>query len=398
MTSSDAPLAEFTAPDHIAPPAMIGILGGGRRSRYFVMAAAAMGYRVTVVDPDPRAPAGSVADEHIVASFDDPVALRRLADTCAVVTTEVEAVATEALETIAGDVLLRPSPAVLRICQDRITEKQFLADLGVPLTNWLPLATDADLAVASDKATSVPFPALLKMAKPLHEGQKPVLVARFDQVEQAWDGLGRVPCILEQKLRVARELSVILARTADGRTACYQVAQNLIVKGVIDTTHVPASLPTDGQEQAEQLCTYIAEELGFVGVMAVELFVVGRSVYVNEICPYPHDSGHFTLDAAVTSQYEQQVRAVCGLGLGSPAMATPGAAMVHLLGELWVKGEPEWQEVLDEPEAHLHLYGADGTTAEPRVRMGHLTVGSHSALAAASLARRLRTRITPRKG
>lgn len=377
---------------------MLGILGGGRRSRYFVMAATAMGYRVTVLDPDPAAPAGSVADVHIVASFSDPAALRRLAETCAVVTAEIEAVSTEALETIADSVVLRPSPTALRTCQDRITEKQFLADLGVPLTGWLPLATDADLAVASAKERSVAFPALLKMARPLHEGQKPVLVARFDLVEQAWDGLGRVPCILEQKLRVARELSVIVARSADGRTACYPVAQNLIVKGVIDTTHVPASLPTDGQEQAEQLCTYIAEELGFVGVMAVELFVVGRSVYVNEISPHPHDSGHFTLDAAVTSQYEQQVRAVCGLGLGSPAMATPGAAMVHLLAELWVKGEPDWPVVLDEPEAHLHLYGATPSDSEPRLRMGHLTVGSHSALAAASLARRLRTRITPRKG
>lgn len=398
MTSTDALLDEPAGPPRIAPPAMIGILGGGRRSRYFVMAAKSMGYQVTVVDPDPTAPAGIVADVHLVATLDDHDALTRLADACAVVTTEVETVSTEALEAVADRVAIRPAPAAVRTCQDRITEKQFLADLGVPLTGWLPLVTDADLAVASDKERSVSFPALLKMARPLHEGQKPVLIARFDQVEQAWDGLGRVPCVLEQKLRVARELSVLVARTADGRTACYPVAQNLFVKGVIDTTHVPASLPTDGQEQAEQLCTYIADELGFVGMMAVELFVVGRSVFVNEISPHPHDSGHFTLDAAVTSQYEQQVRAVCGLGLGSTAMATPGAAMVHLLAELWVKGEPDWSVVLDEPEAHLHLYGASASDDTPRLRMGHLTVGSHSALAAASLARRLRTRITPRKG
>jgi 5-(carboxyamino)imidazole ribonucleotide synthase len=398
MTSTDALLDEPAGAVRIAPPAMIGILGGGRRSRYFVMAARSMGYSVTVVDPDPQAPAGTIADVHLVAALDDSAALDRVAVSCAVVTTEVETLATEALEAIAHRTILRPEPAALRICQDRISEKQFLADLGVPLTGWLPLVTEADLAVASEKATSVPFPALLKLATPLHEGQQQVLIARFDQVEQAWDKIGRVPCILEQKLRVARELSVIVARTADGRTACYPVAQNLFVKGVIDTTHVPASLPTDGQEQAEQLCTYIAEELGFVGVMAVELFVVGRSVFVNEISPHPHDSGHFTLDAAVTSQYEQQVRAVCGLGLGSPAMSTPGAAMVHLLAELWVKGEPDWSVVLDEPEAHLHLYRSTEPEPGPRVRMGHLTVGSHSALAAASLARRLRTRITPRKG
>lgn len=396
MTSTDAPLDEPAGPARIAPPAMIGILGGGRRSRYFVMAARSMGYRVTVLDPDPGAAAGSVADTHIVAPFSDTAALARLADTCAVVTVEVEDVSAEALESIADRCVVRPAPAAVRVCQDRISEKQFLADLGVPLTGWLPLVTDDDLAVASDKARSVPFPALLKRARPDHEGQKQTLIARFDQVEQAWDAIGRVPCILEQKLRVARELSVLLARTADGRTACYPVAQNLFVKGIIDTTHVPASLPTDGQEQAEQLCTYIAEELDFVGVMAVELFVVGRSVFVNEITPHPHDSGHFTLDIALTSQYEQQVRAVCGVGLGSTALATPGASMVHLLGELWEKGEPDWSVVLDEPEAHLHLYGV--TEAVPRLRMGHLTVGSHSALAAASLARRLRTRITPRKG
>lgn len=386
--ANDAPSVEPTPEPAITPPAMLGVLGGGQLGRYFVMAARTMGYRTTVLDPDPHAPAGAIADVHLTNAFDDAEALRRLADTCAVVTSEFENAPAEALHAIADRTLLRPSPGAIAICQSRLEEKRFLDELGVPIVPWRPVVVDDDL---DEAMRAFSYPAILKTARLGYDGKGQVLVERAAGLEAAWAELGRVPCTVEQRLRITRELSVVLARTPDGVTACYPVAQNQHQRGVLDTTHVPAALPSGGQEQAEELCTYIAEELGFVGVMAVEMFVYGRSVFVNELAPRPHNSGHFTLDACATSQFEQQVRAVCGLGLGSTALSVPGVAMVNLLGDLWADGEPDWSQVLSDPAAHLHLYGKQ--EARPGRKMGHLTVTSGTALGSASLARRLRNRL-----
>ena len=377
---------EVAAP--VTPPAMLGILGGGQLGRYFVMAARTMGYRTTVLEPDPDAPAGKVADRHLVAAYDDPDALDELADTCAVVTTEFENAPAAALERIAGRTLVRPSPAAIAVCQDRIAEKRFLDDIGVNVGPYRVVVTEADVAAAGD----LTYPAILKTARLGYDGKGQVRVAAHAELAAAWEGLGRVPCVLEQRLALLRELSVVLARAPDGRTACYPVAQNQHLRGILDTSYVPAHLPPDAPEQAAELCTYIADQLDFVGVLGVEMFVVGRDVLVNELAPRPHNTGHYTLDAAATSQFEQQVRAVCGVALGDTRLLVPGAAMVNLLGELWESGEPRWEVVLAEPAAHLHLYGK--REARPGRKMGHLTVTTGTAMGAASLARRLRQRLT----
>ncbi|MFZ9629140.1 MAG: 5-(carboxyamino)imidazole ribonucleotide synthase [Ilumatobacteraceae bacterium] len=335
----------------ITPPAMLGILGGGPFGRYSVMAARSMGYRTTVLDPDPHAPAGTVADVHLVAPYDDAAALRQLADTCAVVTTEFETAPVEALRAVTERTLVRPSPDALAVCQDRIAERSFLSELGVPLAPWRAIVTEIDV----EAAVGADFPAILKTARPVAEGNGQMAVVNHAALASAWESLGRVPCVLERRMRVFKDLSIVIARTPDGSTSCYPVAQNLHIKGVLDSTYVPASLPAGGQQGAEDLAAYIADELDVVGVLTIEMFVVARSVYVNELAPRPHNTGHFTLDACVTSQFEQQIRAVCGLGLGSNAMSAPGAAMVNLLGDVWADGEPDWSQVLAEPSAHLHL-------------------------------------------
>lgn len=372
----------------ITPPAMLGIVGGGQLGRYFVMAARTMGYGTTVLEPDPLAPAGKVADVHLVAAYDDPAALDQLAATCAVVTTEFENAPAAALERVAALIPVHPSPAAIAITQDRIAEKQFLDDIGVAVAPYMVIPSAEHVAAARN----FEFPAILKTARLGYDGKGQVRCGSHDDLAAAWESVGSVPCVLERRLTLARELSVVLARTADGSVACYPVSQNQHVHGILDVSYTPANLPGSGHADAAELCTYIAEELQFVGVMAVEMFVVDRNVLVNELAPRPHNSGHYTLDACSTSQFEQQVRAVCGLGLGDTKLTVPGVAMVNLLGELWVAGEPNWQQVLAQSAAHLHLYGK----AEPRPgrKMGHLTVTTGTAMGATSLARRLRRQLT----
>ncbi len=372
----------------IAPPAMLGILGGGQLGRYFVLEAHTMGYRTTVLEPDPHAPAGKVADVHLVAPYDDPDALAQLAATCAVVTTEFENAPAAAMEQLAQRTLVRPAPAAIAICQDRLTEKRFLTDIGVPVAPYREIHAEADVV----EAAGFPFPAILKTARMGYDGKGQIRCESHEALADAWVQLGSVPCVLEQQLRLDREISLVLARTADGKLAFYPVAQNEHVNGILDITFAPAKLGPGGQKAAEELCGYIAEQLDFVGVLAVEMFVVDGDVYVNEIAPRPHNSGHFTLDACITNQFEQQVRAVCNLALGDTRMLVPGASMVNLLGDLWADGEPNWASALTQPAAHLHLYGK--REARPGRKMGHLTITSGTALGASNLARRLRRQLT----
>lgn len=372
----------------ILPPAMLGILGGGQLGRYFVMAARQMGYRTAVLEPDPSCPAGAVADVHLLAPYDDTAALGQLADMCAVITTEFENAPASALVAIADRTTIRPAPGAIGITQDRIAEKAFLSQIGANVAPYRVIQSEADLAAAS----TLTFPAILKTSRLGYDGKGQRGCRTLADVADAWDELGQVPCVLEQRLNLLRELSVVLARTSDDRVACFPVGQNLHVHGILDTTYVPASLPAGSADAAAELCTHIARELDFVGVMAVEMFVVGNDVLVNELAPRPHNTGHYTLDACVTSQFEQQVRAICGLALGSAELRVPGVAMVNLLGEMWDGGDPRWEVPLLNPSVHLHLYGK----SEPRPgrKMGHLTVHAQTALGAASLARRLRKQCT----
>ncbi len=368
----------------ITPPATVGILGGGQLGRYFVMAARTMGFGTMVLDPDPRVPAGAVADVHLVAPFDDPDALARLGAEAAVVTTEFENPPAASLERLAQATVVRPSPAAIAIAQDRRAEKRFLRDLGVPTAPFAVIETEADLSAAgaAGAAGTVGFPAILKTARMGYDGKGQLAVMSADDLPDAWHELGRVACVLERRLPLDREVSVVLGRGIDGAVAVYPIAANIHAGGILDLSVVPVAAPG-----AEQLAITIAEALGYVGVLAVEFFDVGGELLVNELAPRPHNSGHWTLDGAATDQFEQQVRTVCGLRLGDPALSSGGSggvAMANLLGDRWEHGEPDWAAALSGPGTHLHLYGK----AEARVgrKMGHLTVVAADPDTAAGLA------------
>ena len=347
----------------ITPPATLGILGGGQLGRYFVIAARTMGYGTVVLEPDPQAPAGKVADEHIVAAFDDEPALKHLAAICAVVTTEFENPPAAAMELLSIHTEVHPSANAVAIAQDRRTEKAFLRAAGVPVAPYAVIETDGDVGDAAD----FQFPAILKTARLGYDGKGQVAVKSPDDLRSAWLQFDRQPCVLEQRLRLDGEVSVVLARDASGETASYPVAHNTHVNGILDCTVVPYAV--DG---ATELADEIATALDYVGVLAVEMFIVDGQLIVNELAPRPHNSGHWSLDAARTSQFEQQVRAVCGVGLGDPSMTATAAAMVNLLGDLWIEGEPNWTVALADPSASLHLYGK--TTPRTGRKMGHITV------------------------
>lgn len=370
--------------DPIVPPATLGILGGGQLGRYAVMAAASMGYRTIVLDPDPSAPAGMLAHEHLVAAYDDPDALRRLAFDCDAVTTEFENPPAEALDELAATVVVAPSPAAVRITQDRTAEKAFLVDNGFPICRYQVLEGDDPVIDAS----LVDGGAIIKTARLGYDGKGQRIVVGGAETLAAWAELGGVTCVVEQRLPLETELSVIVGRTATGDVEAWPVAENTHVNGILDLSVVPAAVRVQLADRAVGLAMAIADALGYVGVLAVELFVVGGELLVNELAPRPHNSGHWTLDASVTSQYEQQVRAVCGLGLGSTAMTAPAIAMVNLLGDMWEGGDPDWAVVLADPNAKLHLYGK--TEARPGRKMGHLTVTAAGTTAAAARALELR--------
>jgi 5-(carboxyamino)imidazole ribonucleotide synthase len=353
----------------VVPPATLGMLGGGQLGRYAVLAARQMGYRTIVLDPDPRAPAGALADEHLVAAFDDPTALDRLAGECAVVTTEFENPPAAGLARLAAATRVAPPPQAVAVAQDRIAEKAFLVAQGLPVGPYRVLATVADVVDAVDDS-SVGYPARLKTARLGYDGKGQMVVGSAAELRGAWDALGAVPCVLERALELTTEISVVAARSATGDFVAYPVAENRHVDGILDVSVVPAAVDLESASEAVQLTRRVADALGYVGVLAVEMFVTADGLLVNEIAPRPHNSGHWTLDAARTSQFAQQVRAVCGVVLGDASLTAGGVAMVNLLGDVWAAGEPDWAAALG-PNVALHLYGK----AEPRPgrKMGHLT-------------------------
>ncbi len=362
--------------DPVLPPAAVGVLGGGQLGRYAVLAATVMGYRTVVLDPDPGAPAGKVAGEHLIARYDDRDALDRMADRCAVVTTEFENPPAASLELLAEHVRVAPSARAVAVAQDRIAEKAFLTGHGLPVGPYDVLTEATSPGPLGDG------PAIVKTARLGYDGKGQRHGADRDEALAAWGELGRVDCVVEALLDLRTELSVIVARTADGRTTTWPVAENTHVDGILDLTVVPARIDAQLAEQAVEVAIAVAEALDYVGVLAVELFVVAGpggvdTLFVNELAPRPHNSGHWTLDASTTSQFEQQIRAICGTAPGPTTMTAPAVAMVNLLGDLWfgadgAKREPRWATAIEAPAAKLHLYGK----AEPRAgrKMGHLTV------------------------
>jgi 5-(carboxyamino)imidazole ribonucleotide synthase len=352
----------------ILPGNTTGIFGGGQLGRMIAIAAKRMGYRVVVLDPTPDCPAGQVADDEITAPYTDVAAARDLARRCAVVTAEFENVPAETLEAIEPMVPVRPSSRVLRIAQNRIAEKTFLAEHSFPVPNFRPVRSHEELLRA---ISEIGCPAVLKTATGGYDGKGQVRIEHPDEAERAWERLGKVDCVLEEFVLLEREVSVIVARNLRGEEVVYPVAENTHANHILDTSVMPARIPPELARQAQELARAIAEALGVVGLLCVEMFMAQDSrLLVNELAPRPHNSGHQTFDAAVTSQFEQLVRAICNLPLGSTELYRP-AAIANLLGELWEGGEPNWAKALELPEVKLHLYGK----AEPRPgrKMGHLT-------------------------
>ncbi|WP_019627812.1 5-(carboxyamino)imidazole ribonucleotide synthase [Thioalkalivibrio sp. AKL10] len=375
----------------IQPPATLGLLGGGQLGRYFVEAAQGMGYPVWVLDPDPASPAGRVAARHLCQAFDDPDALQALAGACAVITTEFENIPRPAVEWLDAHACLRPGPRALSIAQDRLEEKAFLGEIGVAVAPWQAVLAGQTPEVRTD-AGGPTFPAILKTARLGYDGKGQVRLAQAGELPAAHAELGLVDCVLEAQVELERELSVLVARTADGANEAFPVAENTHHEGILHLTRVPARVGDEPRERATAIARHIAEQLDYQGLLAVEFFLtVEGELLVNEIAPRPHNSGHYTQDACTVSQFEQQVRAVCGLGL-APALLTTPVAMVNLLGDLWpAAGDPDWQGVLAAGRARLHLYGK--AEARSGRKMGHVNVlglpGEDDAGAAASTAEAL---------
>lgn len=369
----------------------LGVIGGGQLGMFFCRAARKLGFESVVLDPDPRSIAGGAADHHIVADYDDRVALSELSRRCVGVTVEFENVPHESLEFVADHTRVRPGAHAVQIAADRQTEKSFLSSTGHPVAPWSVLLTHDDLGRLKDDR-GWRGPSIVKTTRFGYDGHGQRRIDDIHDLDDAWSDLGRQPCVIERLLPLDEELSVVVARSIDGTTAAYPATRNVHVAGILDTS----SAPFDGETalRAEQTAVTVATALDYVGVLGVEFFVVGGQLLINEIAPRPHNSGHWTLDAGASSQFEQQVRCLVGLPLAETSLASPSVAMVNLLGDLWEGGEPRWSVVDSDPDAHLHLYGKQ----EPRPgrKMGHLTVCADTVDDAVSRAQSLRKQMAAR--
>ncbi len=364
----------------IPPGAWLGLLGGGQLGRMFTMAAQSMGYKVVVLDPGSHSPAGSVADDHIAADYLDAAALEELASRCAAATSEFENVPAAALRFLARHCVVSPSAESVAVAQDRIAEKEFLAAAGIDVAPYRTVHGEQDI----DDGLAPLLPGILKRSRLGYDGKGQARVTTLEEVRAAFLKLGAEPCVLERLLPLDLELSVIVARGFDGAVVSWPVAENQHAHGILDFSIVPARIPKTLAEQARAAAVTVASRLDYHGVLCVEFFVLrdGRML-ANEIAPRPHNSGHYTIDACVTSQFEQQARVLCGVPLGATQVHCP-AVMVNLLGELWASGEPRWEHVLRHPGAKLHLYGK--AEARPGRKMGHFTVLADSGEAALAVA------------
>ena len=364
----------------LLPGSTLGVLGGGQLGRMFTLAARVMGYQVVVLDPDPQSPAGQVADIHLKAGYNDAAALLHMANLCQAVTTEFENVPAQSLEMLAKHCFVAPSPAAVAVAQDRLLEKSRAREFGC---DTAPFANIEDEGFLVRAWTEIDGPALLKTRRFGYDGKGQMRVDSLDDLVAAFDHLGRVPCLLEGRLDLKQEVSVVLARNALGEIAFFPVAENQHRHGILDISIVPARVPEELAARARDMAAHIAAGLDYVGILAVEFFVLadGRIVF-NEMAPRPHNSGHYTLDACATDQFQQQVRALAGLPLGDSRLLTP-VVMVNILGDIW-RPEPAWDKLLAHPGVQLHLYGK--TEARPGRKMGHYNCLAPSVEAALSLA------------
>ena len=372
----------------ILPPAMLGMLGGGQLGRFFVIAAHEMGYKVTVLDPDSNSPAGKIADAHICAAFDDQAALLKLANTCAAITTEFENVPAESLSLLADIKPVRPSAYSVAIAQHRVSEKNFLKQAGLPVAPFVVINQAEDLPADGDGI----YPAILKVARFGYDGKGQARVSNQQEALTAFNAFEHEECVLEKMLKLDYEVSVVLARDAHGNVASFPTAENSHLNGILDVSIAPARGSDAISHQAQKLASMVAEKLDYTGVLGVEFFVCDGELLVNEMAPRPHNSGHYTIDACITNQFEQQVRVLTGLPLGS-AKQHSSAVMVNLLGDIWPSADeaPAWLAALAQAQLKMHLYGKQAARAGRK--MGHYTVLSANRDEAIKLAMQVRTEL-----
>lgn len=352
----------------VLPGATVGVLGSGQLGRMFAIAARRMGYRVHTLSPADDTPTGQVADVEISAAYDDLDAVRRFAQAVDVITFEFENIPADTAELCLRYAPVRPSGMVLHTTQHRLREKTFLRSQGIPVTPFAPVRSESELAAA---LAELGYPAVLKTAGWGYDGKGQTKITAAEQVAAAWAALGGSEAVLEAWVEFEQEVSVVAARGLDGQLVDYGVIANRHRNHILDVSVAPASVSPAVAREAAEIAQTILEALDVVGVLCVEFFLTGDGrLLVNELAPRPHNSGHLTFDACVTSQFEQQLRAICGLPLGSTELLRP-AAMANLLGDLWQSGEPDWAAACRHPLVKLHLYGK----SEPRPgrKMGHLT-------------------------
>jgi 5-(carboxyamino)imidazole ribonucleotide synthase len=349
----------------IPPGAWLGVLGRGQLGRMFVHAAQAMGYKVCVLDPAPDCPAAQAADDHLIAPYDDAAALDAFAKKVRAVTTEFENVPAESLRRLAQSVPVAPRAEAVSIAQDRRKEKSFFT------AHNLPVGPHAAIENERSDFAHIKFPAILKTATLGYDGKGQQTIETAPQVLEAWRAFGSVPCMLEERIDLALEVSVLVARNASGETKVFPIQENQHRNGILDVTIVPARIDESLRARAVALAENVVNGLDYVGVLCIEIFVTkSGELLLNEIAPRPHNSGHYSIEACETSQFAQQVRAMVNAPLGDTRLLTP-AAMVNVLGDCWSAGEPAWSEVLAVPGAHVHLYGK--ADAKPGRKMGHVT-------------------------
>ncbi len=371
----------------VLPGSTIGVLGSGQLGRMFAISARRLGYRVHTYSPDRDTPTGQVADLEIDAPYEDLDKVREFASAVDIVTFEFENVPAATAETAALHALVRPAGDVLHTTQHRLREKTFLRQHGFPVTRFEAIRAEEDL-----RGLFPDFgPAILKTAGFGYDGKGQYRVSSFEQALTAWQIMARQEAVLEAVVAFEAELSVVGVRGQNGDCAFFAPSANEHVNGILDVSVAPSPFSREVAEAAVEITRGLLEQLNVTGVLCVEFFLTkDHQLLVNELAPRPHNSGHLTIDACVTSQFEQQLRAVCGLPLGSTEMLRP-AAMANLLGDMWGAAEPDWASALALPDVKLHLYGK--TEARPGRKMGHLTATAATPGEAAALVRTARNRL-----
>ncbi len=350
------------------PGATIGVMGGGQLGRMFAIAARRMGYRVVIFTPEENSPAGQLADLTRIADYTNEAAVRRFIADVDLVTFEFENIPVETVQWCADERDVRPAGSILHIAQNRLREKNFLSSAGVPVAPFRAVRSALELESAIEE---IGRPAILKTAAFGYDGKGQQTISARDDFNEIWSASSADELVLEGHIDFEKELSVIVARTADGEMAVFPVCENVHRNHILDVTVVPARVEPRVEQRAAELARSIAARLDLVGLLAVEMFLTGDgNLLVNELAPRPHNSGHWTIEGCATSQFEQHVRAVCGMPLGATEILRP-AAMANLLGDVWQDGEPDWAAAMKPAGVHLHLYGKH--EPRPRRKMGHIT-------------------------